>query len=45
MQNDIEKILAEAGRSVAQMRNLATGIKSDGNDGRLTWRIIKIKKP
>ena len=45
MQNDIEKILAEAGRSVAQMRNLATGIKSEGNDGRLTWRIIKIKKP
>lgn len=43
MNNEIGKIIAEAGRSVEQMRNLATGIKKEGNDGRLTWKIRKLR--
>lgn len=40
---EIEKIIAEKGGSVEQMRHFGIGIK-EGNDGRLTWKIRKLKK-
>jgi hypothetical protein len=43
MPKELEKIIAEKGGSVEQMRKLGVGIK-EGNNGRLTWKIRKLKK-
>lgn len=40
---ELEKIIAEKGGSIEQMRNLGIGINKDGSNGRLTWKIRKIK--
>jgi|GEM_PF-3331718 len=45
MPQELEKAITEKGGTIEQMRNLGLGIKKDGNDGRLTWKIKKIKKP
>lgn len=39
---ELEQIIAQRGGSVEQMRKLGVGIK-EGNDGRLTWKIRKLK--
>jgi len=41
---ELEKVIAEKGGSITQMRNLGMGINKEGSNGRLTWKIRKIKK-
>ena len=41
---EIEKVVAERGGSIEQMRNLGIGINKEGSNGRLTWKIRKLKK-
>lgn len=40
---ELEKVITEKGGSITQMRNLGIGINKQGNDGRLTWKIRKIR--
>lgn len=40
---ELEKVIAEKGGTIEQMRNLGIGINKEGNNGKLTWKIRKIK--
>jgi hypothetical protein len=41
---ELEKVISEGGGSIEQMLNLGLGINKEGSNGRLTWKIKKIKK-